>query len=137
MSIRWPESEEQAQTGRGMPTTLAGMALFASMAAGISLAVLVFTTDPGQREEELFAGLLLVLAGGLSSTAMLLFGRRTESPLADTLRAFRRGLLFGLACSGAMVLRMNAALSLPNLGFLLLLLLIAETIFLAQRQHPA
>ncbi|MFI5267406.1 MAG: hypothetical protein ACHQ7M_08525, partial [Chloroflexota bacterium] len=103
----------------------------------VALGALVFTTDPGQREEELFLGLVLIVAAGLSSTAILLFGRRTEFPLADTLRAFRRGLLFGLACSGALVLQLNAALSLPNLGFLVLVLLIVEMVFLARRQHPA
>ncbi len=98
---------------------------------------LVLLTDPGTQQEELFIGLLLVLAAGLSSCALLAVTPRTGSPLADTLRAIRRGLLFGLAWAGAAILQLNGALTPPNLGFLLLVLLIVETIFLARRQHPA
>jgi len=134
------EAEDQLQAPVGARALTAGVAsttlLIAGLAA-VALGALVFTTDPGQREQELFAGLLLLFSGSLSTTAILLFGRRTESALADTLRAFRRGLLFGLACAGAAALQLNAALSPPNLGFLLLVLLIVEMIFLARRQHPA
>jgi drug/metabolite transporter (DMT)-like permease len=118
---------------RSLPSTL----LVSSAIAAIAIAVLVLTTDPGTQQEELFVGLLLVLASGLASSAFLAFGRRTDSPLADTLRALRRGLLFGLAWAGVAVLQINAALTPTNVGFLLLVLLIVEMIFLARRQHPA
>lgn len=131
------ETNDEPRTGRSFTAATASLALLISGLAAVALGALVFTTDPGQREEELFVALLLVVAAGLGSTAILLFGRRTESPLADTLRALRRGVLFGLACSGALALQLNAALSLPNLGFLLLVLLIVEMVFLARRQYPA
>jgi hypothetical protein len=100
------------------------------------MAVLVLFTDPDAREEQLFISLLLIAATGLGWAAMLVFGRRTGAALNDTLRALRRGILFGLACSGAAILQVNAALNPPNLTFLLLVLLIVEMIFVARRQNP-
>lgn len=105
--------------------------------AAVALGALVVTTDPSQREEQLAIALLLVVGSGLGSGMLLVFGRRGGSPLADTVRALRRGVLFGLACCGVAVLQLNGALNPGNLGFLLLVLLIAEMIFLARRQNPA
>ena len=107
-----------------------------SAMALLALVILVATTDPGVREQELAVGLLLVVATGLSASTLLIFGRKTASPVADTLRALRRGLLFGLACGGAAVLQLNGALNAGSLAFLLVLLAIVEMIFLARRQHP-
>lgn len=128
---------DTSRTTRSVTSGVASLSLLAAGLAAVALGALVFATDPEPREERLFVLLLLVLAAGLSTSAMLLLGRRTDSAVADTLRACRRGLLFGLACSGAVVLQLNAALSAPNVGFLLLLLLIVEMIFLARRQNPA
>ena len=80
--------------------------------------------------------LVLLAAAGLGSIFALALGAHTGSALADSLRALRRGVLFGLACAGTVVLQLNAALSPTNLAFLLLVLLIVEMIFLARRQHP-
>jgi drug/metabolite transporter (DMT)-like permease len=113
------------------------MALLGAAIAGLAMAALVLATDPDTHREELFIGLLLIAATGLGWATTLIFGRRTGSPLADTLRALRRGLLFGLACCGAAVLQINNAFNAPNLVFLLLVLLIVEMIFVASRQHPA
>lgn len=109
---------------------LAAFTFVLALASAMALALLVTTSDPGQREQEVFVGLLLGLSTGLGSTVFLAAG-------AGGFRGLRRGLLFGLGCAGAAVLQINAALSAPNLGFLLLVLAIVETIFLARRQHPA
>jgi len=122
--------DEEPIAGRA---TLPGGTLFAlalSTVAAVGLSILVAATDPGPREEQLFILLLLVLVAGVASAGLLLFG-------LGSLRAFRRGLLLGLAVCGAAVLQMNASLSAPNLAFVLLVLLIVELIFLARRQNPA
>jgi hypothetical protein len=137
VTVQPTEDAAPPAPSRSLTAAAASLALLTSGLAAVALGALVFTTDPDPREEELLAGLVVVIAAGLGATAILLFGRRSDSPLADTLRAFRRGLLLGLACSGAIVLQLNAALSAPNLGFLLLVLLIVEMVFLARRQHPA
>ncbi len=115
----------------------AAVALIASALAAAGLISLVTLADPGTREQELFVGLLLVLGAGIACSALLLLSPRSDSPLADMLRALRRGVLFGLACSGAVVLQLNGAFTAPNLAFLLLMLLIFEMVFLARRQNPA
>ncbi len=115
-----------------------GAAPAAFALSGLALAgltALVLLTDPGLREQELFVGILLVATGGLAAGVLLAFGKATT--LGATLRALRRGLLFGLGCAGAVVLQLNGALNLPNLAFLALVLLIAEMVFLARRQNPA
>jgi hypothetical protein len=121
---------------RSLPSAVASLSLLGGGMAAVALGALVLMVDPGEREEQVFVGLLLVLMGGLGTTCMLLFGRRSASPMADTGRAVRRGVLFGLACGGAAALQFAKGLSAPNLGFLLLVLLIVEMIFLARRQHP-
>lgn len=131
------EAPPSSAAARSLTSGVASLSLLVAGLAAVALGALVFATDPAPRQQELFVALVLVLAAGLSTTAILLLGRRGDSPVADALRALRRGILFGLACSGAVVLQLNAALSPPNLGFLLLLLLIVEMIFLARRQNPA
>jgi drug/metabolite transporter (DMT)-like permease len=129
-------TEQAPSVARSLPATVALCGVCIAALAGLGMALLVLFTNPDTRVEELFIGFLLALATGLGTAAFLAFSRRTASPLADSFRAFRRGLLFGLAWSGAAILQLNGALSPTNLGFLLLVLLIVETIFLARRQHP-
>ena len=113
------------------------LALILALAAGAALAVLVLRTDPDQSTEQLFVCLLVATVTGVGAAGNLLFGARHASPLADTLRAFRRGALAGLALAGAAVLQLIGAFSPANLAFLLLVLLIIEMIFLARRQDPS
>jgi len=113
----------------------AGVPLAVSVVAAVGLLAVVLLTDPGVREQELFVGLLLVACAGLAAAVMLAANKAAN--LASTLRALRRGLLCGLACAGLVVLQLNGAFSIPNLTFLLLVLLIAEMVFLARRQNPA
>lgn len=126
--------EREAPGRRGI-----GPRFFAFVVAVVALAgaaLLVLTTDPDPRQERIFIALVLLSAAGLGSIFATAFGIRTGRPLADALRALRRGVLFGLACAGVVVLQLNVALSPTNLAFLLLVLLIVEMIFLARRQHP-
>lgn len=130
------DPEGKVGPSRPLPATAGLCSLFLACLATVSMAALVFFTDPGTQQEELFVILLLVMSGGLGSAALLAFTPRTGSGLTDTLRGLRRGTLFGMAWAGAAILQLNAALTPPNLGFLLLVLLIVETIFLARRQNP-
>jgi hypothetical protein len=111
-------------------------ALVIALLAAAGAAVLVLTTEPGPREERIFVALVLISSAGLGSIFARAFGAHTDRPLADSLRALRRGVLLGLAFAGAIVLQLNAALSPTNVAFLLLVLLIVEMVFLARRQHP-
>jgi len=130
-------AEQAPRHSRSFPATVALCALCIAALAALGMALLVLFTDPDTRVEELFVGFLLAAAAGLGTAVHVAFGPRTHSPLIDALRALRRGLLFGLAWAGAAVLQLNGAMSPTNVGFLLLVLVIVETIFLARRQHPA
>lgn len=133
----WPEDHVDEESSH--PTRSFGTGIFAcglGLVAAAGAAALVLTTDPDPRQERIFVALVLLSAAGFGSVLFRVFDGRTDRPLADSLRALRRGLLLGLACAGAIVLQLNAALSTTNVAFLLLVLLIVEMIFLARRQHP-
>jgi hypothetical protein len=121
--------------------TAAGVGLLLALAvagtAAAMLAVLVLATDPTPQQVKVFVVLSCAIASGLGAAALLVFGGRTDNPVRDTLRAYRRGLLVGLACAGVIVLQLNQALSPANVAFVLLILLIFEMIFLARRQDSA
>jgi hypothetical protein len=127
------EDQAPAAHQSSFPTLI--VAAVALLAAAVA-AFLVVSTDPNPRTERLFVAMVLLATAALGSITARAAGGHSERPRVGSLRAFRRGLLFGLACAGAVVLQLNAALSLTNLAFLLLVLLIAEMIFLAHRQHP-
>src|SRR5689334_6637052 len=82
------------------PVTLA---LLISLVASGGLAALLLTTDPSPRELRLFVALNLVATAGLGSVLAASLGGQTGRPLLDSLRAFRRGTLIGLACAGVVV----------------------------------
>ena len=133
-----PEAEQRTPGRRASkigPSVV--LALILALAASGALAVLVLRTDPNQSTEQLFICLLAAAVTGVGAAGNLLLGAHGASPLADALRAFRRGTLAGLAAAGAVVLQLNGAFSPANLTFLLLVLLIIEMIFLARRQDPA
>jgi hypothetical protein len=113
-----------------------GLILALAMAgtAAAMLAILVIATEPTPQQIKVFIGLSCAIATGLSAAGLLVVGARTDAPLRDVLRAYRRGLLVGLACAGVIVLQLNQALSAANIAFVCLILLIFEMIFLARRQ---
>lgn len=113
------------------------LALAMAVVSGVALAVTVLGSDPTPDKERLFTIMALLLVTSLSAAAILVAGGRGDSPLADVLRAFRRGALVGLACAGSILLQLNAAFTPANLAFLFLVLLIVEMIFLARRQDTA
>ncbi|MBV8087668.1 MAG: hypothetical protein JO247_22910 [Chloroflexi bacterium] len=130
-----PEPPDERPARRSVHAAAVFFSLVTSIVSGAVLAALVLTRDPGKQAEQLFAVLALCSAAGLGSAAVLAFGRRTASPVMDLLRALRRGALVGLACAGAVALQFSGAFTPANLAFLLLVLLIAEMIFVARRQN--
>jgi hypothetical protein len=122
-------------TRRSVVFTAQVVAIAASLAAWLALALLVLTTDPDASVERLFALCIFVGAGGFGTAFILALTHLSGPPVLHVLRGFRRGILFGLACAGAAVLQMNSSLTAPNMAFLLLVLLIVEMIFLARRQN--
>jgi drug/metabolite transporter (DMT)-like permease len=131
------ESTTRAAPSRSALAAALFFTLVLAIVAAAALTVLLLTRDPAAEEEQLFAGLTLCLGSALAMAGVLAFGRRTGSAVFDVLRAFRRGLLVGLACAGSAALQFNGAFSPANLAFLLLVLLIVEMIFLARRQNAS
>ncbi|GEM_PF-3232593 len=106
-------------------------------ASGLALTGLVLLRDPGPEEQRLFVVLAMICGMALSTAGQLALLGAVEAPIGTVLRAFRRAVLIGLACAGAIVLQLNSAFTLPNLAFMLLVLLIVEMIFLARRQDAS
>src|SRR5581483_724929 len=104
---------------------------------GLALTGLVLLRDPGPEEQRLFVVLAMICGMALSTAGQLALLGAVEAPIGTVLRAFRRAVLIGLACAGAIVLQLNSAFTLPNLAFMLLVLLIVEMIFLARRQDAS
>lgn len=134
----WPEDHtdhpDDSPKGRSLGPVFFAFVIAVIASAGAAL--LVLTADPDPRQERIFVALVLLAGAGVGSIFATAFSVRTDRPLTDSLRALRRGILFGLACAGVVVLQLNAAVTPTNLAFLLLVLLIVEMIFLARRQHP-
>ncbi|MHB8619155.1 MAG: hypothetical protein ACYDAG_06230 [Chloroflexota bacterium] len=110
-------------------------ALALSGAGWLGIVILVLSTDPGVPERRLFTVFTVLATGGLGTIAALSVHDARPSRLLRGLRGIRRGMLFGLACAGAVVLQFNAALKPTNVAFLLVVLLIVEMIFLARRRE--
>ncbi|MDE3077673.1 MAG: hypothetical protein KGJ86_19820 [Chloroflexota bacterium] len=117
------------------PTHIAAFGVL--VAAALGIAVLVLTTDPTPRQEQLFTILVFVGVAALGTILALVLSSRGQSPGVDAARGVRRGILIGLASAGAVFLQLNDAFRITNVAFIALVLLIVEMVFLARRQHPS
>ena len=115
---------------RAVVSRMCGGALGVCGATGLAMMMLVLRTDPTPWNERVFVALLacscsaLIMAGSLHLACAL-------DGWLGIVRVIRRSCLAGIACTGVAVLQLMAGLTVANLAFVCLLLLIVEMFFVA------
>ena len=105
--------------------------LLGALVCALGLAVLVLSTDPVLWSERIFIFLLACCSSALCCTFTLHLSSSRRPPWRTLGRAIRRGCLAGLGCTAAVVLHLLSGLTITNLAFAWLLLLIVELFFLS------